>query len=76
MTGEREAISPMTKKARLLEIMDYLSDPAGVNEAISNIPSSLEDFLDLSIDHMQLDVFIIAYCIIAYLSLYLYTYTS
>jgi hypothetical protein len=28
MTGEREALSPTTKKARLLEIMDYLPSSA------------------------------------------------
>ena len=57
MTGERDPLSPMTKKARLLEIMDYLSDPAGVAEAICNIPTYLEDscYQDLGATHMQLE---------------------
>ena len=56
MTGERDPLSPTTKKMRLLEIMDYLSDPNGVAEALGSIqvPSDLEDYEDLGDVHMQL----------------------
>ena len=54
MTGERERFLPEFKRTRLLEIMDYLSDPTGVAEAIHNIPPDLEDFQDLGITHMDI----------------------
>ena len=54
MTGEHDPLSPMTKKMRLLEIMDYLSNPNGVSEALGSIPPDLEDYQDLGVVHMQL----------------------
>ena len=55
MTGECEPLSPSTKKARLLEIMEYLSDPPGVTEALDNIPPDLDDYLDLGVMSMDLE---------------------
>ena len=53
MTGERESLSTLTKRARLVEIMDYPSDRVGLAEAIERIPAELEDFQDLG-THMDL----------------------
>ena len=36
MTGKLDPLSPMTKKMRLFEIMDYLSNPNGVTEALGS----------------------------------------
>ena len=49
MTGELDPLSPMTKKLRLLEIMDYLSNPNGVAEALGSIPPDSEDYQDLGV---------------------------
>ena len=54
MTGELDPLSPMTKKMRLLEIMDYLSNPNGVAEALGSIPPDLGDYQDVGVVQMQL----------------------
>ena len=53
--GQEKKAWLITKKACLFEIMNYVSNPNEIAEAIVNIPPDLEDYQNLGVVHMELD---------------------